>query len=64
MQRKDNDQKKFFFSEHRRKYRVGNTIRCESGNKIVTFLFHPKERKKDEELNIGQCVYTLEFSIT
>ena len=56
--------RKNFFCQNVEESRVGNTIRCESGNKIVTFLFHPKERKKDEELNIGQCVDTLEFSIT
>lgn len=45
MQRKDNDQKKNFF-QNIGESRVGNTKRCESGNKMVTLLFHPKKRKK------------------
>ena len=46
MQRKDNDQKKIFFFQNIEESRVGNTKRCESGSKMVTSLFHPKERKK------------------
>ena len=46
MQRKDNDQKKNFFFQNIEESRVGNTKRCESGSKMVTSLFHPKERKK------------------